>query len=244
MGDDGQHLACAVLHDRLGRLDQRAARVGHVVDQDGHPVPHAAHQRHARHLVRLRTLLVDQRERKVEPVGHRRGPGERGSVAGSCARRDGYARAEREGNGRNLPLRPAGIRADDDGVLDADVVADPAQHARLGVQIVDGHVEEALDLAGVQVHGDDVVAAGRLQHVGDQLGRDGRARLVLLVLARVGEVGDDGRDAPRRGRLARRDDDQQLHDVVVDLAGRRGLQDEDCRKDGFSGWRVGEARGN
>ena len=43
---------------------------------------------------------------------------------------------------------------------------------------------------GVQVHGDDVVGPGDAQHVGHQLGRDGRPGLVLLVLAGVGEAGD------------------------------------------------------
>ncbi len=81
----------------------------------------------------------------------------------------------------------------------------------------------------MQVHGDDVVAARRLQHVGHEFGRDGGARLVFLVLARVREVGDDGGDAARRGRLARVDHDQELHQPVVDVARRGGLEDEDCR---------------
>lgn len=128
----------------------------------------------------------------------------------------------------NLPLRTAGVRAHNNGVVAVEVLADPAQDAGLGVEVVDRHVEEALDLGGVEVHGDDVVAAGGLQHVGDELGGDGGAALVLLVLARVGEVGDDGRDAPRRCRAAGVDHDQQLHQPVVDVARRRRLQDEDC----------------
>lgn len=133
----------------------------------------------------------------------------------------------------DLPLGAAGVGAHDDGVLAGEVLADPAQDAGLGVEVVDGDVEEALDLGGVEVHGDDVVAAGRLQHVGDELGRDGRAALVLLVLPRVGEVGDHGRDAPRRGRAAGVDHDEQLHKSVIDVAWRRRLQDED--------WKRGEA---
>lgn len=42
--------------------------------------------------------------------------------------------------------------------------------------------------------------------------------LVLLVLPGVGEAGDDGGDAGRGGNLAGVDHDQQLHQVVVDLA--------------------------
>ena len=159
---------------------------------------HIADEDHTTDLVRAGSLLMNEREPQIQPIRNRRGS-----------------------------LSTAGIRTHDDAVLDVEVLADPAQGAWLGVQVVDGDVEEALDLRGVQVHGDDVVAAGRLQHVRDELGRDGRARLVLLVLARVREVGDDGGDAARRGRLAGVDHDEELHEAVVDFARGRGLEDED-----------------
>lgn len=80
----------------------------------------------------------------------------------------------------------------------------------------------------MQVHGDDMVAAGALQHVCDELRADGRARLVLLVLSRVGEVWHDGRDAAGRRGFAGFDDDEQLHQAVVELFAWLGrLQDED-----------------
>jgi len=103
---------------------------------------------------------------------------------------------------------------------------DPLDFGRFGEEVVDRDVEETLDLAGVQVHGDYVVGARHGEHVGDELGRDGRAALVLLVLARVREAGDDGGDARRRRYFARVDHDQQLHQVVVDLAAAR-LDDVD-----------------
>lgn len=125
------------------------------------------------------------------------------------------------------PLRAPCVWADDDGILYFEVVPDPLQRAWLRVEIVDGHVEEALDLAGVQVHGDDMVAAGRLQHVGHEAGGDGSAGPVLLVLPRVGEVGDHGCYAPCGGGLAGGDYDEELHYVVVYVARRGGLEDED-----------------
>lgn len=98
----------------------------------------------------------------------------------------------------------------------------------------------------MQVHGDDVVAARRLQHVGHEFRRNGRARLVLFVLARVGEVGDHGGDAPRGGGAAGVDDDEEFHEAVVDVAGGGGLEDEYWRW-GVSGrgWEEGggEERG-
>ena len=132
----------------------------------------------------------------------------------------------RKGEWELLPLGTAGIGTDNDDILVRVVFADPAQHARLGVEVVNGHIEEALDLAGVQVHGDDVVAAGRLQHVGDELGTDGGAALILLILAGVGEVGNDGRDAACRRGAAGVDHDEQLHQTVIDVVGRRRLQDK------------------
>jgi hypothetical protein len=60
----------------------------------------------------------------------------------------------------------------------ADVVS---QHRQRG-QVVDRPVEEALDLAGVQVDGDDPVRTGDIQQVGHQLGGDRLTRAALLVL--------------------------------------------------------------
>ena len=134
---------------------------------------------------------------------------------------------ERGQGEESIPFRAAGIRAHNDSTRDIEIRPDPAQSAGLGVEVVDGDVEEALDLAGVQVHGDDVVTPGRLEHVGHELCGDGCARLVLFVLPRVGKVGDDGGDATCRGSLAGGDYDEELHDVVVDVAGGGGLEDED-----------------
>ncbi len=65
-------------------------------------------------------------------------------------------------------------------------------------QLVDGDVEEALDLALVQVHRQYPVCAGDGEHVGDQAGSDRNARLILLVRAAVAVVRNDGRDPARR----------------------------------------------
>ena len=78
----------------------------------------------------------------------------------------------------------------------------------------------------MQVHGDDLVGAGDAQHVGDHLGDNGGPGAILFVLGRVGEARDHGRHPPGRGRLAGVDHDQELHEVVVDLAASR-LDDVD-----------------
>ena len=95
-----------------------------------------------------------------------------------------------------------------------------------GGQLVDRDVEEALDLALVQVHRQDPVGAGDGDHVGDEPGRDRDARLVLLVRPAVGVERDDRRDPAGAGALERVDHDQQFHDRLVDrVAGR--LDEED-----------------
>ena len=79
-----------------------------------------------------------------------------------------------------------------------------------------GHVEEALDLAGVQVDGDDPVGAGDGEQVGEQAGGDRLAPFGLAVLAGVAVERAHRGDALRRRALRGVDHDQLLHDAVVD----------------------------
>lgn len=78
----------------------------------------------------------------------------------------------------------------------------------------------------MEVHGNDMVATGSLEHVGHELGRDGGTTLVLLILAGVGEVGNDGRDTPGGSGLAGVDHDKKLHESVIDVIRPSRLQDE------------------
>jgi hypothetical protein len=96
---------------------------------------------------------------------------------------------------------------------------------RGGIEVVDGNIEEALNLLGVEVEGQDPVRAGGDQEVGHQLGGNGNAGLVLPVLARVTEEGDHGRDPIRTGTAGRVQHDEQFHQVVV--GGRAGGLDNE-----------------
>lgn len=198
VGDNGHDLGGSIFREDLRGLGEGAAGVGHVVHQNGDLVPDVSDQHHAADDVGAGALLVDEREALVEAVGY-----------------------------RSRPLGTAGIGTDNDNVLVAQVLLDPSQDAGLCVQVVDGHVEETLDLAGVQVHGDDVVASGGNQHVCDELGGYGSSALVLLVLSGIGKVGKDGGDAAGAGGTAGVDHDEKLHEAVVDVVGGRRLQDED-----------------
>lgn len=86
----------------------------------------------------------------------------------------------------------------------------------------------------MQIHGDDMVAASGLEHVGHESCSDGCARLVLLVLTCIREVGKDCSDATGRGSLAGVDHDQELHDSVVDVSWCGGLKDEYCVRPSMS----------
>ena len=126
---------------------------------------------------------------------------------------------------KNSPLSPSSIRADDDAILPPlDIPLDVRYHQRLRIEIVNGEVEKALDLARVEVHRNDVIAPGDGKHVRNELGGDRCARLVLLVHARIGEAGDDGCDAPGGRALARGHEYEELHEVVVHVAAA-GLDD-------------------
>jgi hypothetical protein len=84
----------------------------------------------------------------------------------------------------------AHVGRDDQQLLGLRVVLlDVVRQQRRGQQVVGGDVEEALDLAGVQIHRQHPVGAGAGDQVGHQLGRDRRAAAGLAVLAGVAEVG-------------------------------------------------------
>ena len=150
-------------------------------------------------------------------------------VVGALLGEDGQGRAEALGEVVR-ELRAAGVGRDDDQLLGelalVDALAEVVDEHRQRGHVVDRDPEEALHLAGVQVHGQHAVDAGGVEQVGDQAGRDRLARRRLLVLARVAVPGDDGGDAVRGGELGRVDHDQQLHEAVVHRPAG-GLHEED-----------------
>ncbi len=77
-------------------------------------------------------------------------------------------------------------------------MADVQREDRRGIEVVHGDIEEALDLRGVQVHGQDALDSGLNHHVRDQLGRNRRAGLGAAVLTGIAEIGDHGGDATGR----------------------------------------------
>ena len=125
-------------------------------------------------------------------------------------------------------LDPAGVGGDHDQVVAGkpELVLQVGGDQRQRGEVVEGTVEVALDLAGVQVDRHDPVGARDPQHVGDQFRADRLARQRLLVLPGVAVVRHDRGDALGARALHRVDDDDLLHDRLVDRLEVR-LHDED-----------------
>jgi hypothetical protein len=183
---------------RVDRAHHRAARVDHVVVDDADLAVDVADEGRDLGLVVLRTALVHDGQVGAEHVGE--------LLGGLGASHVGADDAEL------LTLE----------VLGLVVVGEDRQRC----QVVHRDVEKALNLALVQVDGHDAVDAGRLQQVGDELGRDGLARGSLAVLARVAVVRKHCRDGARGRTLGGVDHDEELHQRIVDLRSRDGLHDE------------------
>lgn len=80
-------------------------------------------------------------------------------------------------------------------------------------------MEEALDLATVEVDSDDAVGTHGLDELGDSGSRDGDTWLGLTVLTGITVVGHDGGDALGRGETQCVDEEEELHEVLVDVGG-------------------------
>ena len=191
MGDVGRHVLRTLRQQCFGGVHQRAARVDDVVDQDAGLALHVADDVHHFRFTRTLAALVDDGERRIEALGQR-------------------ARA----------YHAAHVRRDDNGAGHIEVVLDVTHHHGAGEEIVGRNVEEALDLPGVEIHGQHAVSAGAGDHVGHQLGRDRGAGPGLAVLPGIAEIRDHRGDALGGGPLQRVDDDEQFHQVVV--GGERG----------------------
>ena len=62
VSDDGDDLLGAMTNHCIGGIRERAARVGHVVNQYGNLVLDVSHEDHARHFIGPRPLLVNEGE--------------------------------------------------------------------------------------------------------------------------------------------------------------------------------------
>src|SRR5262249_53213379 len=137
VGGRNDYVPRAVVPEELHRSRDGAASVDHVVGQHAGPAADITDDTVRHHLV------WDPRVAGLVNEGQRH--------ATQCVR----------------PLlgdtHPAGVGGDHHDVVGRVVVLDVAGQQVLGAHVVDGPVEEALNLVGVQVDGDYPVCARRLQ---------------------------------------------------------------------------------
>ena len=119
------------------------------------------------------------------------------------------------------------VGTDDDDFIAGESAADEViVDDWSGVQVIDGNVEETLDLCGVQIHGEDAIGAGSSDQVRNQFRGDWHAPFVFAILSCVAKVWNHGGDPLGTGTLAAIDHRQQLNQVVVDGRASR-LHQED-----------------
>ena len=175
-----------LLHQRLGRIAQRARTVDDVIDQDANAPRHIADDVHDLGFASPLPPLVDDRKVRIDAARKRPRPDDTPDIGGHH-----------------------------DDRLAGEVLLDVRLEDGRRKEIVRGNIEEALDLPGMQVQRQDTPGPGLRDDVGNQLRRDRRARAWLSVLASIAKIRNDRRHPLGRGATQRVDADQQLHQVVV-----------------------------
>ena len=141
MADVAVDLARAVLPERVGGVDQRAAGIDDVVDQDAGPRLHFADHVHHFRFAGALAALVDDGERRIDALGE-------------------PARAH----------HAADIGRYHRDLMAAEALLDVTHHDGRGEQVVGRNIEEALDLTRVQIDREHAVGARIGDQVRDQLG--------------------------------------------------------------------------
>ena len=202
-------LGTAVFGQGSGSVAQRTGGIYHVVKQDAGLAPYIADDVHYFAHIGFLTALVHNGQTHVHLGGEGTGAANGANIGGD--------------NNEIIVV-----------VLLLRELCEVVIHkGRIAQQMVQGDVEEALDLGGVEIHGQNTISTGGGDHVGNQLGRDGVTALGLAVLTGIAKVGDNSGDSSGGSTAAGVAHDQQFHQMVVyGLAG--GLNQENVgAPDGF-----------
>ena len=90
--------------------------------------------------------------------------------------------------------------------------------------MVHRHIEKALNLGGMQIHGHHPIRAGTGDQIGHQFSGDRDSALVLTILSGISVVRNHGRNARGTRPHTGIDHDQQFHQAVIH--GRAGGLDQ------------------
>lgn len=197
VGGAGDNFCGAIFEQDFRSRTQRACRVDHVVNDDGRFAFDIADDVHGLSLIGLVAALVHDGERSAQTL--------------------------RVGAGA---FHAAGIGRNDDRIA-FHGFAQGIEHDRRGEKVINGAVEEALNLSGVEVNGDKALGTGNRDAVGNQFGADGSPRAHLAVLTGISVIRHDGGDAAGRGTLQGIAHEAELNEVAVYIRRTRGLHNED-----------------
>jgi len=180
MGQEGVDVSSALLLEQLGSSGNGVAGVDEIVDEDADLVLDIAHQHHASvallGVLGRASLLVNQGKSHVQLIS------------------DGSS-----------TLGTAGVGANNNSILVVgDILLNVPLDERLGVQVVNGDIEEALVLRIMKIHRDHMVRSSASQQVCNECASLGNPLLVarlgleavdkILVLVVVGGVAELRRD--------------------------------------------------
>ena len=160
MRAEGAYALCSEREEQVGGFGDGACGVHYVVDEDYVLALDVADNGHFLHDVGFGALFVAEHQGHVEVF----------CVAVGT-------------------LGTADVGRGDYHVFEVEAL-DEGDEDRRCIEMVDGNIEESLDLVGVEVHGYEAVDACGAKQVGNQLGGDGDTRFVLAVLAGPAEVRD------------------------------------------------------
>lgn len=197
VGGAGDNFCGAIFEQDFRSRTQRACRVDHVVNDDGRFAFDIADDVHGLSLIGLVAALVHDGERSAQTL--------------------------RVGAGA---FHAAGIGRNDDRIA-FHGFAQGIEHDRRGEKVINGAVEEALDLSGVEIDGDKALGAGDHDAVGNQLGADGSPRAHLAILAGIPVIRHNGGNAAGRSALQGIAHEAELDEVAVYIRRTRGLHNED-----------------
>ena len=191
-GAGGDILGPANLHQGLGRMAQRTSGIHHVIQKDDPFVFHIADDVHNLRGIGLLPPLVHDSQGHIQLLGEGTGTGHGAHVGG-----------------------------DYHGVLPVILeFAVKVVHKDGGAQqIIHWDIKKALNLVGMEVHRQNPVRAGGGNQVGHQLGRNGIAGFGLPILTGVAEIGNHCGNPSGGGPFQGINDNEQLHQGVVDCTG-------------------------
>ena len=111
-------------------------------------------------------------------------------------------------------LREASVGAADNQVVDGHRLYVFANDGA-GIQVIDRHAEESLNLRAMQIHGQHSVSTRRFYGVRTDSSANGHPRLVLFVSLGIAEVRNHGRDMLSTGPFQSVNPKQQFDKIVV-----------------------------